>query len=245
MTNPNLNLRSLILAHLSPVILLFVGVVVAIPAVITYGTEISIIPAFLMTVFMQVFTIGILLLATSNFRNTRDILRLKNFKMKHLAYGSAVAGLFFFGLILIQAIVSQFGIETSNSETTESFNALSGVWRYVALFGFVSALGPIVEELFFRGTILGLLLQGYGVSDSGDEKLTSPKVVSSIFFVSAFFSLMHYQGFSSAMDFITLGVSFFFSAAVSILTIRSKSLYPAIASHILYNFLGALALSFI
>lgn len=233
------NIGMLVGAYLSPVILLFLGVAITIPTIVVYGTNIPIIPAFLLSVVMQILTGFILLWASGKLKNIKQTLRLQNFKIKTFAYSAAIAGGIFFGLLLLNVILSQFGIEGSNSETTDSFNSIDGIWRYVALILFVSMLGPIVEELFFRGIILSHLLQGHGVLGEG---IKNGRVIISIVFVSTFFALMHFQGFSEPMDFIVLLSSFIFSVAVSVLTIKTNSIYPAIVTHMLYNFLGALTL---
>jgi len=85
----------------------------------------------------------------------------------------------------------------------------------------VAVLGPVLEEALLRGVVLGALRERFGVW---------PAIVVS----AVAFSLLHASAWS-LLPLTVLGV------ALGWLAVRSRSLWPAVGAHVLYNavFVGA------
>jgi membrane protease YdiL (CAAX protease family) len=97
----------------------------------------------------------------------------------------------------------------------------SGALGVVLTLLVVAVLGPVLEEALLRGAVLGALRRRFGVW---------PAIVVS----AASFSLLH-ASIWSLLPLSVLGV------ALGWLAVRSRSLWPAVAAHVLYNlvFVGA------
>jgi len=97
----------------------------------------------------------------------------------------------------------------------------TGALGAVLTVAVVAVVGPVLEEALLRGVVLGAVRERFG---------PWPAIV-----VSALaFSLLHASGWSF-LPLTVLGV------ALGWLAVRSRSLWPAVAAHVLYNavFVGA------
>lgn len=114
-------------------------------------------------------------------------------------------GHYFGGLFCKSSIDSNFLI----------FEEINLVLSYVIL-------GPIVEELFFRGIIL-------------DELLSNSKnKIVSIIFTSGLFCLIHIEGFEIC-NVLRIVDAFIFSIIISYFYASKKNIFYAIIFHIIYN----------
>jgi uncharacterized protein len=121
-------------------------------------------------------------------------------------------------LILIGAYVALAlsGAGDEQNLTPEDWDS-SRAGAYAASFVAVVFIGPIVEELLYRGAGLGLLTP-YG----------RPVAVA---VTAILFGLGHGL-------LLSLGAFIWFGFVVALVRIRTKSLYPAIAVHMAFNALG-------
>jgi membrane protease YdiL (CAAX protease family) len=111
-----------------------------------------------------------------------------------------------------------------NSSTLESILKMVNDATPVELvfaFVLISLVGPIVEELIFRGYIQTRLVERHGA-------------LPGILISSAFFGLFH-------MDLVQGAFAFLLGLFLGTLTHRARSLYPAIVCHIAVNTLSTAA----
>lgn len=232
-------------AYLSLLGLIFVGLVLAIPLIFFYSDEIfntgtiPVLPSMILTVLMELAVIGLALWYTGLLKKTKDILRLRHFNLKNIAIGGSVGLFFFLGLLALEAIMHAIGVPVTDSDTSAMFADTSGITKFIVLFGFVSILVPICEELFFRGFTLGFLLRGHNVEKA---PLKTKLGLWAVIFSSLYFAILHFQGASNATDFMVLIWTFLFAVTSSILFIKRDSIYPSMAAHMIYNFCSALVL---
>lgn len=229
--------RMRVAGYLSIFGIFFASFIVVLPLVVIYGTDIPVMAALLSTFVIELGIVVVALFYSGEWRRFKDILGLKNFRISYIVGGISVGVIYFLGLAIIQGIFSHFGVEVGNSDTSDMFNNLTGSQRVIILLVFVSIVGPIIEELFFRGYILGFLREGHKALE---KKITSPIVLWTIIFSSIIFAILHFQGLSRPIDFLVLGWTFLFASASAILRIKTDSLYPSMAAHITYNGAGAL-----
>jgi len=97
----------------------------------------------------------------------------------------------------------------------------AGTLGAVLTLAVVAVLGPVLEEALLRGVVLGALRVRFGVWPA-------------IGVTAVAFSLLH----ASPWSFLPLTV---LGVALGWLAVRSRSLWPAVAAHVLYNlvFVGA------
>lgn len=170
----------------------------------------------------------------------KSLLGFQNFRFKTVGLGLGLGVVFFFGLIAIQLIAKAAGVEIGNSATSDMLAATGGVEKFLVLFVGVSILAPLIEEMVFRGWILGFILRGHGAEDA---PLMSKAVLSGVLVSALGFAILHIQGISTPTDWMVILWTFFFAVASACLRFSTRSLYPSIAAHSFYNFLSALALA--
>lgn len=130
------------------------------------------------------------------------------------------------------------GVELSNSASVEVLLSSGAMWLLAPLMVLVV---PFVEELFFRGLLLGLSVR-VGMFFVG---LRWARLCGAIM-VSFVFAMMHVQ-FSvvSVMDWVAVLTTFVAGLACSWLTFRFNSLFPAVMTHVVYNGLTMVAVLFL
>jgi membrane protease YdiL (CAAX protease family) len=151
-------------------------------------------------------------------------------KWRILYYSLLGLSFLFVGYILLNLVAFSFNLYDYNVE-----NKIRSFSLPVIILGFT--LAPIAEEIFFRGYLFHkLFLLSY--SKIKKSNLTKIKEFYSFVFaaiiVSFVFSIFH-LGYGSALELI---FAFFASFLFCFLTFKSSSLYPAILSHILINFIS-------
>lgn len=182
--------------------------------------------------------------------------RLTHFKPIDLAYGAGIAGVMvglqFAVLNVLPSIFPSMRVEEAGN--TDTFTSFEGPWFYIIAFGLGGLLGPICEELFFRGFLLrgfsnhfshknsgrnmDLLEDGLGEHVSGLKSMIvsyrgfthNHRYVISVIITSILFGLMHYQG-----HWLTVAFTALLGVVLATVTVKLNRLYPAIIAHVLYN----------
>lgn len=143
----------------------------------------------------------------------------KNKQLNYLGLGllAYVAFLpFFFALILVSAIVCSFmGIEPKPHVLIDIFREEKSLWVIGGLVVFASVIGPIIEELVFRGVLYPALRKKVGVQNA-------------ILGTSLFFAVIHFNWFQFIPVF-GLGV------LLAYLYEKTNSLLPSIMLHAMNN----------
>lgn len=196
----------------------------------------------------------------------KDNFRLGSFKKRDIAYGAAVAGVMLGLQYLVLNVLPEFAPslkpELQASDNTGPFKDLTGFWFYFIGFGFVGLIGPICEELFFRGFLLRGFENHYSYKNSGrnmdtleDELGAQSTTIKSMIvsyrsfthknryvlatiFTTILFGLAHFQVGGSWITCVLTGL---LGLAFAIVTLKTNRLYPAMIAHVIHNsvvFLG-------
>lgn len=128
-----------------------------------------------------------------------------------LAFGALVT--IFFGAY---AIVSAVGAGDEQNLTPEDWDG-SRAGAYALSFVAIVLLGPLAEELLYRGAGV-TLLRPYGVA-------------TAVIATSLLFGLAHGL-------LLSLGAFVLFGLVTALLRVRTRSLYPSLAVHCVFNALG-------
>ena len=142
-----------------------------------------------------------------------------------LSFGISTIGAFLNVIILsIITVISGAFTETTLNEAADNMmltNASNPLWIDLLTYFYICLLGPVLEELIFRGVLLdGLRKYGnwFGI------------IISSILF-----GLMH-QNFMQCIPAICMGIVWGY------MTVKTGSIIPSIIIHILNNSLSSLLL---
>ncbi|MDE0232495.1 MAG: type II CAAX endopeptidase family protein [bacterium] len=127
------------------------------------------------------------------------------------------------------------GLETDPQVLTGEVAAMGGLYRRMAVFLLIGLIGPVLEELMFRGILidaLGTRFERRGV----------------IFWSAAAFSAFHLTGISTVQPLESAAVLvpqlFLFGVVLAHLRISRGRLGPAIFTHAGFNLLSLLVLVF-
>lgn len=160
-----------------------------------------------------------------------SFLKLKNFHWQHITTGLFTAIMLYIVATMISIVAVLIG-ETNNTEagannTSSNLGSLDFPTYLLISTLFVALLTPIAEELFFRGAVLGSLVQ--------DSKNKIVRFLS-VAYVSVFFAMMHFQEPTGTVsDWTAVIVPGTVGLAGALLTLKYDSIYPAIFTHIFYN----------
>ena len=121
--------------------------------------------------------------------------------------------------LLIELVAGDLDVSGPARELTDRFDGAS----FAVLAVLVGVIAPIVEELFYRGLVLGAALRRWG---------ERPAIVVS----SLWFGLSHFQ-------LVQLPALIGFGVVLAVLTVRTKRLGPAIAAHVGFNGITLVALA--
>lgn len=181
---------------------------------------------------------------------------LTTFKPVDIAYGVGIAavmvGLQFAVLNWLPKVFPSMDVESAGN--TSIFTNLDGIWFYVIAFGIGGLLGPICEELFFRGFLLRGFSNHFSYKNTGrnmdvlEEGLGEKalelrsmvisyrgfthkyRYILSGIITSIIFGLMHFQG-----NWITVAFTGLLGGVMAAATLKLNRLYPALIAHVLYN----------
>lgn len=191
-----------------------------------------------LTHFCLISTTAIILFISGYFKSglgsVKRIMRLDKFKIFHLLIGFISGIVLLSSIISVDILLSQFfdPLESDPVETTNRVLNAQGTLNVFLTAVSVSFLGPIFEEFFARGAVMGLIEN----SKPGEKSFR----IFAVIFSSFVFSILHFQGLSDANDLKTLLVPLVSGVIFSLLAIRFDSIYPAMSAHMSYN--GAILL---
>lgn len=158
------------------------------------------------------------------------------FKFPYFGFGDEITAKDFFfgfaGLMGINFLGSIFMTLTGTyPDQFKEFNPeLLRSNLYLFMFT-IALLGPIYEEIIFRGYILGMLVAG---------ETSKIKIILGVVFTSLMFMLAHFDDLS---DNLYIGLPLFLLGAYfSFWAIRKKGIMLTIFLHITQNFLAAMAM---
>jgi membrane protease YdiL (CAAX protease family) len=183
------------------------------------------------------------------------------FKKRDLLIGAGIAAVMMgFQLVVLNVLPSLFPqINMEGAGNTSTFEALDGVWFFIIAFGIGSVIGPICEELFFRGFIMRGLLNHFSFSkesrniddfenEAGKRSFMLKNVVVSyrdwaskhrsalaIIISSIFFGFMHFQGSETFGQWLVVIVTGTLGLVLGFTTLKLQRILPAMVAHILYN----------
>lgn len=188
------------------------------------------------TVLFNLFAMGIgvafLVYRNADAIPVLDFLKLRNFRFSDILLG-AIAGFFLlsFGSVVAQAL-SGAGFELNKSDTTASLVTPPSAVAIVLAFIGPGLLIPVIEELWVRGAMTSTLerMSHLGKYAHGITLFFIPAIIS-----ATLFSLLHYQGASSASDYYVLFITFASGMLFSALTYVRGCIYPAIFTHAVNN----------
>lgn len=168
---------------------------------------------------------------TDNLAGYKETLGLGRFSIKQFGFGMFVGAAGFGLLDLLGFILGKFDVELENSETSDQIINAGGASRWVVLILLVPIVVPFIEELFFRGFILGNALEGFEV----EKRSLRGKAWIGILISSLCFAFAHIQGFSTATDFFIPGWIFFMAVVYGIMRTKFDSIWSTFAAHMTYN----------
>lgn len=170
---------------------------------------------------------------------------------------AAMVGLQF---LVLQVLPKVFpGINMEGAGNTSIFASLDGAYYYIIAFGIGSVIGPICEELFFRGFLIRGLSNHFSYTNSGrnldilEEELHKKdtglgsmitlyrswankyRYVIAIILSSIVFGFIHFQGAETFGQWLTVIFTGTLGLVFAIVTVKLKRLYPAMIAHVLYN----------
>lgn len=120
----------------------------------------------------------------------------------------------------------------------------TGVWLVVNASA-IAVVGPVIEEIFFRGVGLRGALAGLLRRSATQPKLADPRRRARIAIVAtaAVFALLHVSEVDDAISALALLPGLFVAGVVlGWLTIRTGRLGPAVVTHVVFNAVAVAAL---
>lgn len=128
----------------------------------------------------------------------------------------------FVGLVFVTAAVGRYGGVSLKPQSHFSlFIGPGSAWGYLFIIAFIACIGPVFEEIFFRGFLYRALRRKYGIF---------PAVVSS----ALFFSVLHFN-IGTLLPIFGLGV------LLAYVYERTGSLIAPVIIHVLQNSIAVAA----
>lgn len=182
------------------------------------------------------------------------------FKKFDVFIGLGIAAALYGLVFLSQKVLTDMGVDLTGSDNGAVITGMQGIWFILMGIGIASILGPISEELFFRGFLLNSVIktvdnQTEKIKEQKLDKDEAPflvgmnkffqkiKVPLAIILSSAIFGLMHFQGVETFGQWYVVIVTGTLGLVFGIASIFFKRIGPGIFAHIFYNG-GTLLLSF-
>jgi membrane protease YdiL (CAAX protease family) len=241
-------------AFLGLQVVLAIGLIVAVGPYNTMEALTN--PAFLLlsSLSMYVVWIGGMYLVTK-FRGQNSFkLDFKVwFKKWDVFIGLGIAAGLYGVVLLSQWLLGDvLGVDLTGSDNGATFTNLEGVWFLILGIGVASILGPISEELFFRGFILNAIIK---TADNQSEKIKEQKldeyeapvlikfnrlaqkfkVPLAVIVSSIVFGLMHFQGVDTFGQWYVVIVTGTLGLVFGIAAVKFKRIGPGIFAHMFYN----------
>lgn len=145
-------------------------------------------------------------------------------------------------------LASLVGIAVESSETSTSVISMlrwslsgSAPWLFVpALLLTVGVVGPVAEELVFRG-LIGRTVIDSGFASRGDGTRSKAQTLLACLVAGLFFGVVHVTGLSAAGLEGAVVMTLVGAALTWLSSVKTRSLAPAVAAHVALN-LGQLLL---
>lgn len=173
--------------------------------------------------------------------------------------GAVVAGVLHAIAQAVSYTAVGLGFDLTGSDNSSIFFTQNGIWLVLLAFVMVPILGPIAEELFFRGFLLqglirhfrrGLVSGPRSSFGASIQRNFSPlfngyisfrhwcykhKYSISIVLSSIAFGFMHFQGVNNFGNWFVVGLTGFIGFVFAVIAVRTKRLGISIFGHIFFN----------
>lgn len=150
---------------------------------------------------------------------------------KHVGIGAAV-GVSLWALLQFSGWLMSLGGASMSSDTS---NAVADSGSLLLILFVVPILAPIVEEILFRGYILGFLTY--------PDPQNSNRKIAAVIVSAMLFAAMHFQGIGSAFDAFVLFWTFLLGTVFGITYIKTGKITSAIIGHMVYNGITAVVMA--
>ena len=138
-----------------------------------------------------------------------------------VVYASALIGNVF-------SLIAGGEMDSANEEAINSVITAYGSWAFLPV---VIIIGPIVEEVVFRGIVQSTII------GNKFAKRFSPRVIIGIVVTALLFGLIHVF---DAGDYVQIFPYFFMGLSLGIISYETKSIFPSAIVHILNNAIATL-----
>lgn len=158
-------------------------------------------------------------------------------------------------------ILSAAGVDMSSANNSSLLTDLNGIWLFINAFIIASFVGPILEELVFRGLIMQSLLRLLRDTRASrnDYDITTANALGvwlsirteqilavvfkarnwiALFLTSLIFGFMHFQGTDNFGQWFVVIWTGTLGFVLGLITIKTKRLGGAIIGHVLFNLSG-------
>lgn len=184
-----------------------------------------------------------------------------NFK-KDILIGAGIAAVLTGASAGLGALLEATGVDLTGSDNAAVILNQNGIWFFIMTFGVACLLGPIMEELFFRGFLFQGLIRhfrrgnvdrprsvfGATVLDNFAPLFNGyiafrnwcykHKYIISAIISSALFGIMHFQGVNNFGNWYVVAVTGTLGFIFALCTLKFRRLGPAIFAHIFFNTFG-------
>jgi len=191
------------------------------------------------------------MLVTTHFKGQKSLKKdfWVSFKRFDVLIGLGVAALLFGFVLGFQWLLGDvLGLDMTGADNSGSFSSLEGAWFFIIAIGIASFLGPLSEELFFRGYLMQAIAKSIRnrlakVHAEVDEGLglkiaiwlNKYQYVIAAIFSSIVFGFMHFQGAETFGQWSVVIITGTLGLVFAVLTIKLRRLGPAIFGHMFYN----------
>jgi membrane protease YdiL (CAAX protease family) len=154
------------------------------------------------------------------------------------------------GMIILASVINWLladilGLDMKGSDNGAVFTSLNGIWLILIAGGIASILGPISEELFFRGFFMqavrktGENLLNYSKRTNKGVKLYSwlyeKRNWFAVILSSIGFGLMHFQGIETFGQIFVMLFTGSLGVVFALVALKTRRLGPVIFAHMFYN----------
>jgi membrane protease YdiL (CAAX protease family) len=226
--------RNVLTSVLAMPVMVIISIAIFLPFALLGIVDVT--TAVITTIVAEILVIFLCLSVTNKTKNWRDVLYLKNFKIKNVLMGFSTGVLLFFFLQVGVTLLSSTGTKLESSDTSTELSQIPGFQKYAVLLFLVPFIVPLVEELLFRGVIFGFIARSGLAVDNKKFALILGTIASAFMF-----GLVHQQGFSSLTDIFIIFLTGTIGAVNCLLLYKTDSIYTSYASHMSYNLVTSLS----